>query len=98
MSTWAYTLRYPNSQAANAGSQNGLVARQLDQSQASFSKRFMNLLEAYPTYQRFSNKAWIPNSPGAYDSLESLHDQIHGLVGGNGGDMSYVSVNHLSRP
>lgn len=51
----------------------------------------MNLLEAYPLYKNFSNKSWIPNSPGRYDSLESLHDQIHGLVGTNGGHMAYVS-------
>ena len=51
----------------------------------------MNLLEAYPLYKNFSNKAWIPDSAGTYDSLESLHDEIHGLVGTNGGHMAYVS-------
>lgn len=51
----------------------------------------MNLLEAYPLYKNFSNKAWIPDASSKYDSLESLHDQIHGLVGTNGGHMAYVS-------
>lgn len=51
----------------------------------------MNLLENYRTYSHFSNEAWFPNNDGAYDSLESLHDQIHGLVGTNGGHMAYVS-------
>lgn len=51
----------------------------------------MNLLENYPTYSHFSNKAWYPNDASTYDSLESLHDQIHGLVGTNGGHMAYVS-------
>lgn len=50
----------------------------------------MNLLENYPTYSHFSNEAWYPNDAGSYDSLESLHDQIHGLVGTNGGHMAYV--------
>lgn len=51
----------------------------------------MNLLENYRTYSHFSNEAWYPNNDGSYDSLESLHDQIHGLVGTNGGHMAYVS-------
>lgn len=50
----------------------------------------MNLLENYPTYSHFSNEAWYPDDAGSYDSLESLHDQIHGLVGTNGGHMAYV--------
>ncbi|ESZ91618.1 hypothetical protein SBOR_7980 [Sclerotinia borealis F-4128] len=38
----------------------------------------------------FSNKAWITAaSPGDFDSIEFLHDQIHGLTG-SGGHMSYV--------
>ncbi|MCJ1264839.1 hypothetical protein MMC22_004714 [Lobaria immixta] len=88
--TWQYTLRYPDSQTKNAQSQNSLVVDQVDQSQDSYSQRFMILLEAYPLYKNFSNKAWIPDSSGTYDSLESLHDQIHGLVGTNGGHMAYL--------
>lgn len=63
----------------------------MDQSQDSYSQRFMNLLEAYPLYKNFSNKAWYPESAGSYDSLESLHDEIHGMFGTNGGHMAYVS-------
>ena len=50
----------------------------------------MNLFITYPEYGNFSNKAWIPGTPGSYDSLESLHDQLHGLLG-SGGHMSVVS-------
>jgi tyrosinase len=41
-----------------------------------------------------SNEAWIASAgPGSYDSLESVHDQIHGTVGGpNFGDMSIIDV------
>lgn len=89
---WPNTLRYPNSdENPNAQSQNPLVVSEMDQSQASFSQRFIVLLQAYSSYSNFSNKAWIPNSANNYDSLESLHDQIHGLVGINGGHMAYVS-------
>ncbi len=82
-------MRYPTSGQSDAKSQDPLVVDQIDQSQATYSKRFMNLLEAYPQYSQFSNEAWYPNSPGTYDSLESLHDQLHGLIG-NGGHMSYL--------
>ena len=50
----------------------------------------MNILQVYWKFEHFGNEGWIPNSPGSYDSLESLHDQIHGLVG-NGGHMAIVS-------
>ena len=50
----------------------------------------MNILQVYWKFEHFGNEGWIPNSPGSYDSLESIHDQIHGLVG-NGGHMAIVS-------
>lgn len=49
----------------------------------------MNILQVYWKFEHFGNEGWIPNSPGSYDSLESIHDQIHGLVG-NGGHMGIV--------
>lgn len=49
----------------------------------------MNILQVYSKFDQFGNEGWIPNRPGAYDSLESIHDQIHGLVG-NGGHMAIV--------
>lgn len=52
----------------------------------------MNLLESYHEYENFSNKAWYPNSASSYDSLESLHDEIHGVFGTNGGHMAYVRL------
>ncbi|KAI4129108.1 MAG: hypothetical protein LQ338_002406 [Usnochroma carphineum] len=85
---WRKTLRYPSSQTAAASSQDPLVSQQIAQSQDSYAQRFMNLLQAYPRYANFSNSAWTPNSPG-YDSLESLHNQIHGLIG-NGGHMAII--------
>lgn len=92
-SAWQHTLRYNSSSLPNATSQDTLISVQLDRNQASYSKRLLNLLQAYPTYNKFSNKAWlsnITNPSGSYDSLESLHDAIHGLIG-NGGHFTYVS-------
>ncbi|KAI4259586.1 MAG: hypothetical protein LQ352_000654 [Teloschistes flavicans] len=85
---WQQTLRYPSTKAAGAASQDSLVSQQITQSQGTYAQRFMNLLQAYPRFTNFSNSAWTPNSPG-YDSLESLHNQIHGLIG-NGGHMGVI--------
>lgn len=85
---WQETMRYPSSKSSAAKSQNPLVSQQISQSQDSYAQRFMNLLQAYPNFSNFSNSAWTPDSPG-YDSLESLHNQIHGLVG-NGGHMAII--------
>ncbi|KAL8908400.1 MAG: hypothetical protein Q9207_000819 [Kuettlingeria erythrocarpa] len=85
---WEETKRYPSTTTATASSQDKLVGQQITQSQDSYAQRFMNLLQAYPRFANFSNSAWTPESPG-YDSLESLHNQIHGLIG-NGGHMSII--------
>lgn len=83
-------MRYPTTQDASAVSQNNLVAQQLDNSAASFRSRLFNLFTNYHDYTTFSNEAWIPqNNPNGYDSIESVHDQIHGLTG-SGGHMSYI--------
>ncbi|CAG8953591.1 hypothetical protein HYFRA_00010050 [Hymenoscyphus fraxineus] len=87
------TMRYPTTSDANAVSQNSLVAKQLDNSAPSFRSRIYNLLTNYHDYATFSNTAWIPASQNKdfekFDSLESIHDQVHGLVG-SGGHMSYI--------
>ncbi|KAF7875362.1 hypothetical protein EAF04_002534 [Stromatinia cepivora] len=89
-SQYSQTLRYPTSETASATSQNALVAQQLDNSAASFRNRLYNLFTNYHDYSTFSNEAWITaSSPGDFDSIESLHDQIHGLTG-SGGHMSYI--------
>lgn len=72
-------------------SQNSLVAQQLDNSAASFRDRLYILLTMYHDYTTFSNEAWITtDNPENYDSLESIHDQIHGLTG-SGGHMTYIN-------
>jgi tyrosinase len=85
------TLRYPTTQNASAVSQNDLVAQQLDNNAASLRQRLYMLFTYYHDYTTFSNEAWIDsnNNPNGYDSIESVHDQIHGLTG-NGGHMTYI--------
>ncbi|KAA8573382.1 hypothetical protein MFRU_053g00020 [Monilinia fructicola] len=85
-SRYPQTLRYPTSNNASATSQDDLVARQLDNSASTFRDRLYNLFTNYHDFSVFSNEA---SRPGNFDSIESLHDQIHGLTG-SGGHMSYV--------
>jgi len=85
---WGQTLRYPTSQDPGATSQNGLVNQQLGNNAASLKQRVYQILvnPAYSDYKTFSNKN---ANTGQSDSLEAIHDVIHGLTG-NGGHMSYV--------
>ncbi|KAE9382243.1 Di-copper centre-containing protein [Stipitochalara longipes BDJ] len=91
LNQYQQTVRYPTTKNAFAQSQNNLVAQQLDNSAPSLRRRLYNLLTTYHSYQYFSNEAWFnaSNNPNGYDSIESLHDQIHGLTG-SGGHMSYI--------
>jgi tyrosinase len=74
----------------NATSRNNLVAAQLDNNAPSFRNRLYNLLVNYHNYTTFSNEAWIPqNNINNFDSIESIHDAIHGLTG-SGGHMTYI--------
>jgi len=68
------------------------VAGELDQNANSNRKRLYDLFTNSHNYSQFSNEAWFPNpspQPPNYDSIESLHDQIHGWIG-RGGQMSFT--------
>ena len=67
----------------------------MDANRVSARDRVYNLLTQYPDYSNFSNEAWIADMPqgGFYDSIESVHDAIHGLIGGDHfGHMTYLDV------
>jgi len=85
---WHQTVRYPTNTQPHANSQDGLVNQQLAANAASLRQRVFTLLTSsqYFTYAAISNKA---ANVGAPDSLEGVHDVIHGLTG-NGGHMSYI--------
>ncbi|KAH8602664.1 hypothetical protein B0O99DRAFT_647536 [Bisporella sp. PMI_857] len=92
-SIWDRTLRYPTNQdSSSATSQNNLIEQILKDpvGSRSFRTRLYNLFSRDHNYTTFSNQAWIPNpNPNGLDSLEALHDQVHGILG-FGGHMSYV--------
>jgi tyrosinase len=83
-------MRYPNATTRDAVSQNHQITTNMDKNSGIFRSRLYNLFTNYHDYSTFSNEAWIPQaSIGDFDSLESIHDQVHGFSGG-GGHMSYV--------
>lgn len=61
---------------------------ELDNQQATVSNRIYNLLTFYDNFTQFSNEAWIGDEENV-DSLEALHDIIHGITG-NDGHMTYL--------
>jgi tyrosinase len=84
-------MRYPTTQDSDAVSRNNLAASQLDNNAVSIRSRLYNLLTSEHNYTQFSNEKWIPTPQlEGYDSIESIHDTIHGLVG-MGGHMNVVT-------
>lgn len=51
--------------------------------------RLYNLMTSYSNFSQFSNEAWFTSTTTNADSLESLHDVIHAIVGNNG-HMTYL--------
>ncbi|EPS44263.1 hypothetical protein H072_1759 [Dactylellina haptotyla CBS 200.50] len=78
---WTRTLRQPD---GNGNSNPGEVNRQMAANQASLRNRVFNILNYQNQYNVFSNKAWNGGNSGNQDSIESIHDLVHGIVGGNG--------------
>lgn len=81
-SGWQSTVRYPTDTSPGAQSQHDQVSAQLNNNRLAYRDRLYILFSNYNNYTMFSNKAWYPGS--GYDSVESVHDQIHGLVGTRG--------------
>ncbi|KAF2101936.1 Di-copper centre-containing protein [Rhizodiscina lignyota] len=90
---WNSTLRWPTSDSdENASSQQNLARSNVESWQPTLHDRLYTVLTQYPDYNQFSNEAWITDS-NSQDSLESIHDVIHGAVGGtNYGHMSIIDV------
>ncbi|KAF3310653.1 hypothetical protein TWF173_009277 [Orbilia oligospora] len=78
---WTRTLRQPDN---NGTPRPNVVNQQLGANQVSLRNRVFNLLNYQRQFNIFSNKAWNGGNSGNQDSIESIHDLIHGLVGGQG--------------
>ncbi|GAB7366278.1 hypothetical protein MBLNU230_g7835t1 [Neophaeotheca triangularis] len=87
--SWNQTLRSPTTQGGDARSQNALIGRGLDSNRVSLQDRLYNIFTSLENFTQFSNEAWTSSSADSPDSVESLHDVIHGVTGG-GGHMTYL--------
>nr|AXF50753.1 tyrosinase [Inonotus obliquus] len=75
---WPQTLRYPSSTNADARSQPSLVQNAMDSRSEQLRDSTFDLLAF--------NEDWVTmsNHTSSGNSLESIHDLVHNLIGGNG--------------
>lgn len=88
------TLRHPSSTAPDAVSRNEIARQRLDNARISLRDRIHVLFRTYTNFNQFGNSAWYPDNSGRYDSVESVHDVVHGMVGG-GGHMGFVDYSAM---
>lgn len=74
----------------DASSRDETLGPILDQSRISNRDRLYNLFTFYSNYSEFSTESYAFGTDlGNVDSLESIHDVIHGVTG-SGGHMTYL--------
>ncbi|KAI1004240.1 hypothetical protein K3495_g3971 [Podosphaera aphanis] len=84
------TERYPDSNTASARSQDDVAVGRIESDARNIRSRIYAILTNYHDYLAFSNEGFRSLArPDEQDSLEAIHDQIHGLIGG-GGHMSFT--------
>ncbi|KAF2198311.1 Di-copper centre-containing protein [Delitschia confertaspora ATCC 74209] len=82
-SIYPSTVRSPSSKEPTAASRNDLISTDLEANRANLQSRVYNMFTMMHDYYTFSNDI------SSKDSLEGIHDTVHGLVG-KGGHMSQV--------
>ncbi|KAJ4297234.1 hypothetical protein N0V88_004152 [Collariella sp. IMI 366227] len=87
---WTRTLRSPSGSGPDAQSNNSMVRLNMDLNRPSIAQRLYTMFSSYSNYTTFSNNAMGQQ----FDSLESIHDTIHTIIGGIDshapGHMAYV--------
>ncbi|CCF32684.1 hypothetical protein CH063_00848 [Colletotrichum higginsianum] len=82
---WTETMRAPFETSNNQS-----IAHAVEHARPALQQRLYTLLSNYKDYGPFSNKYWgIATNQSQYDSIESLHDAMHVLVG-NRGHLFYI--------
>lgn len=83
--SWPATVRWPTTTDTRAKSNGVQLERNLSNNRLTIRDRTYNLLTQARDYAAFSNDGFEGNmATTAYDSLESVHGQIHGMTGRNG--------------
>ncbi len=84
--SWTETKRAPTGNVSH----NERVRMAINRIQPNLRDRLFNLFTNYPEFGPFSNKHWSEDTAfSRYDSLESLHDEIHIEVG-DGGHLYFI--------
>jgi len=85
-SYWQTTIRHPdNPDSPDASTDSDALAQELGSLQNDITSSTYNLLTRVTTWPAFSNHT--PGDGGSSsNSLEAIHDEIHGIVGGQMGD------------
>ncbi|KAJ4414265.1 hypothetical protein N0V82_008047 [Gnomoniopsis sp. IMI 355080] len=86
---WDSTRRAPLSTDPDAASNNSAINQNLVDHMVQNQQRLYNLFSSYDNYTLFSNEGWAADT-SQYDSLESLHDNVHAMLGGSDGHMTIV--------
>lgn len=86
---WDSTRRAPSSPSPNAPSNNSAVEHNLQIHIVQNRQRLYNLFSSYSNYTIVSNEGWAADT-SQYDSFESLHDNVHAMLGGSNGHMTIV--------
>ncbi|KAJ4397126.1 hypothetical protein N0V93_001350 [Gnomoniopsis smithogilvyi] len=86
---WDSTRRAPLGTDADAPSNDSAVNQNLVDHLVQNQQRLYNLFSSYDNYTLFSNEGWAEDT-SQYDSLESLHDNVHAMLGGSDGHMTIV--------
>ncbi|KAK1989511.1 hypothetical protein LZ30DRAFT_788407 [Colletotrichum cereale] len=77
---WTETMRAPFETSDNQS-----IAHAIEHARPALQQRLYTLLSNYKDYGPFSNKYWgTATNQSQYDSVESLHDAMHVLVGDRG--------------
>jgi tyrosinase len=75
------TARYPD---RNGNSNNSQVNSAITNMSAAL-RRSVVIALSFQNYNAFSNNRWLKNQqPRDYGSLENIHDNLHGAIGGRG--------------
>ncbi|KAJ6568852.1 hypothetical protein B0H19DRAFT_1373291 [Mycena capillaripes] len=82
LNVWPTTLRYPTDLTNTATSNFAALRTVLNGNQSSITNNVFNMLIRTNTWANFSNH--IISTGPQINNIESVHDQIHGLVGGSG--------------
>ncbi|KAF3762479.1 Di-copper centre-containing protein [Cryphonectria parasitica EP155] len=86
---WDSTRRAPPDESPDSPSNNSAVNQDLMSHMVQNQQRIYNLFSSYDNYTIFSNEGWAADT-SQYDSLESLHDNVHSMLGGSDGHMTIV--------